>query len=482
MRMTPALLTACICLALAAPLFAEDWDDARADRLEEAISDLERGRKPTTLESATALVELRHGDVKLVADLARVDLTLEIASRTNQAQAWQRTFELSPHAEVIGASLQRGTAAPIASRTLTVADARRIYGEVIAPRTPRGRPEFNKDPLRVERTARGRLAVSVWPINPGETVRVRLEFVTPLHGRGARRDFRDVIEADLGRGAPGPGAPGTTPVATQGDRPPAPALAFAVTTNWVVHPGGLELAAAPVGMRAAGGAADLLRFVGASDGRDRTPTIPFRTHDTSRVALAVPGAGLDARVAVWHFDPIRFLQTHDIDVPRTATLRLLRARGSTSRIAPWIFEAAGDPLPVTAKLLPRSPTLQYAVEVRLASGEVVATIPVERPVMRERLPRELEGAITGWHRAALVRRVLAWAAEDPDRRAAQAIDYAVDLGVLVEGTAALAVPTEELRRVSLRSRSQYHHQGAPLGASRGEADMKWPPTHSMSED
>ncbi len=485
MRTTQALLTALLCLALTAPLFADDWGDQRGDRLEKAIRDLERGRAPTTLASPSTLVELRHGDVKLVQDLARVDLTLEIASRTNQAAAWQRTFEIDPVCEVVGASLQRGSAAPIAAKTLTVAAARRIYGEVITPRAPRTPQRRFKDPLRVERTRRGRLAISVWPINPGETVRVCIEFVTPLRGRGGRRDYRDVIEADLGGSAPGPGAPNARPVVTEGDHAPAPALAFAVQTDWVVHTGGLELAADPVGMTAAGRIADRLRFVGASDGRDRVPTIPFKAHARSRAAIAVPGGGLDTHVAMWSFDPIAFLDRHDVRVPRDATVRLRRVRGSTSRIAPWTFAAAGDPMPVTAKLLPGSRTLRYDVEVRLPSGEVVATIPVEQPVFRERLEPARAGAITGWHRAALARRVLAWAERDETKRGerhARAIAYAVDLGVLVQGTAALAVPRNELRRVPLRSRSEYHHDGAPLGAQRGEANLKWPPNGSMTEE
>ena len=482
MRAHHFLLTLLVALAPLVPARADDWPGARGDRLEQALRDLERGRAPATLESPSARVELGHGDVTLVEDLARVDLTLEIVSRVDRDEAWQRTFEIDPQAEVVGASLRRGTASPIHARTLTVADARRIYGEVITPRAPRTPLPWRKDPLRVERTARGRLAVSVWPIGPGETVRVRLEFVTPLRGRGLRRDYRDVIQGDLGESAPGPGAPGAAPVVTEGDLLPAPALSFAVKTDWVVSPGSLELAAAPIGMKAAGRAAGKLRFVGAPGGPDRVPTIPFRAPRAPRAALAVPGAGLDAHVALWHFDPIDFLQSHGIEVPREATLRLLREAGSTSRIAPWTFGADGDPLPVTAKLMPESETLRYRVEVSLPSGEVVAVVPVEHPVFRERLGTAREGAITGWHRASLVRRVLDWADEDPEARTARAIDYAVDLGVLVQGTAALAVPRAELRRVSLRSRKQYHHDGAALGAPRREADLKWPPPGSMDED
>ncbi|MFV1959392.1 MAG: hypothetical protein ACC662_08265, partial [Planctomycetota bacterium] len=181
------------------------------------------------------------------------------------------------------------------------------------------------------------------------------------------------------------------------------------------------------------------------------------------------------------FDPIDFLREHDLDVGREATLRILRRPGSTSRIVPWVFQADGEPLPVTARLFAHSRDLRYAVEVRAPSGEVLSTIEVSRPVRRARLDQKLQGAITGWHRAALVQRVLAWATRDPGRRNVQALDYAVDLGVLVEGTAALAVPRGEMRRLSRRNRTRYRQDGSPLGAPNHEADSHWPPAGSMDE-
>ncbi|MFV1958799.1 MAG: hypothetical protein ACC662_05230, partial [Planctomycetota bacterium] len=296
------------------PAGPDDWPDARQERVEKALQDAAREARAAPRRP---LVALRHGDVRLVAGLARVDVVLVIRNDGSAPLAWQRAFEVDPGAEVVGASLRRGAGEAVAARTLTLAQARAYYREVLRPRTrtlPRRPP--SGDPLRVERTRRNRLDVSVWPVAAGETVQVDLTFVTPLLGRGSRRAYSDVIQGDMGPDTPGPAAPNPTPVVTPPDRWPASAVALAMDTDWIVRSGALRLVGTPVGMTPAGRIGDAMRFVAAAPRRDRIPTLPFATPETSPGALAVPGGGLGSRVAIWRFVPIGFLRKHDLDVGR----------------------------------------------------------------------------------------------------------------------------------------------------------------------
>jgi hypothetical protein len=74
----------------------------------------------------------------------------------------------------------------------------------------------------------------------------------------------------------------------------------------------------------------------------------------------------------------------------------------------------------------------------------------------------------------LARRALDAAGDDP-ARAAAAVAFAVDAGVLLPGTAALAVPERERAGLVAESRRTYRTDGARLGAPDGEADLKSPP-------
>lgn len=483
-RIWIALLAGALVAGGVAPALADDWEDTRRDRLEEAVRDLEieevaRRQGTTPDQVRSSVMSLRHGKVVMVADLARAELTLEIRNTGTQPMEWSRAFAIDPLAEAIGASLQRGDAAPEIAQTLTLADARRIYGEVRTPRPTRTRSVPRTpggDPLRIERPNRARMNVIVWPVAPGETVRVALTFVSPLRGRGERRTYVDPIRGDWGAVPEG-----SQPVTTEPDVGRTPILA-SMDTRWIVDTGDLALSGVPTGMVPAGEAGGLLHFRGP-DGRERTggPTLPLRLLRPSRQVLAVHGGGLGTRVAVFHFDPIAFLQEHDLThVSPDCILRIRRRAGSTSRIAPWVFPVTGEPQPVTARLFPQSPDLEYAVEVVDPEGEVLHTIEVQRPVNRTKLDRARAGAITGWHRAALAARVRDWAGNHRVKQQ-QALDFAVDLGVLTAGTAALAVPPAERSRLRMRSRRQYFANGAPLGAQEREADFRGPPSRSTSK-
>ncbi len=479
-RAGTGILGALVLLLAAVPLFADDptWVDPRAQRVEDAVTALERaaatGRAP-----GEAGVALRHGHVRTVAGLARVDVVLQVENPGTSAIQWRRSFEIDPGAEVIGAVLQRGSGEEIAARTLSLEGARRIYREVTGPRERRtvpGRHTFRRgDPLRIERPSGRRLDVAIWPIAPGETVEVHLDFVTALRGRGTERTYRDVIAADLGgvNDTPRRG-PATAP-----DRVPTPAVDLSLDTDWLVHAGGLELAAAPIGMRHTETVAGFMHFVAERGGPDRVPTIPMRSRRPEvDSVLAIPGGGLRSRIALWRFDPLRFVREHRLRVPRGGSLALVGRRGSTYRIAPHAFRPGDEPRPVTAELSIESPTLRYAVEIRRPDGTAMQTIEVEQDVERRELDADLAGAVTGWHRAQLVQRVLAWGRQGDARDQREALQYAVDMGVLAAGTAALAVPRSELQGLVRRSRTEYRRQ-VPLGAQDGGADFEAPPYGSV---
>ena len=62
---------------------------------------------------------------------------------------------------------------------------------------------------------------------------------------------------------------------------------------------------------------------------------------------------------------------------------------------------------------------------------------------------------------------------------AKATAFAVDLGVILPGTAALAIPRPEQRRLTPADRSTFRNDGAPVGSPNGEADWIAPPTGSL---
>lgn len=425
------------------------------------------------------LVHLHHGSVHMVAGLARVDLTLEVQNVGPQPMEWQRVYAIDPVAEVIGAVLQREGEDAITARTLTSADAARIYAEVRTP-PPTRRPRGNRDPLLLQRPSADRLHVSIWPIGPGETIRVALTFVTPLRGRGARRTYVDVMggPARAGRpprlSRPNDGEPDrggrTVPVAAQAD--------------WLVDPGDLVLSSAPGrGMTLRGQSAGLLQFTGraATEGQSPRPSVSFLTAKREKGALLVGSGSLGGRIAVWRFDPQEFLVSHGFELREPLDVRLVPARGNCSRLAPHFFAKADEPLPVTALLLDRSArTVRYGVEVLGSDGEVIATYHEALPLHREDLDEASEDALSGWHRAALVHRVFQWAGGDGARQLG-AQRFAVDMGVLVGGSAALAVPASERRRMSQRSRRLYDRDGVPLGAPRHEADLRAVPRGALRD-
>ena len=190
----------------------------------------------------------------------------------------------------------------------------------------------------------------------------------------------------------------------------------------------------------------------------------FRRTETAPSALMVSGGGPGKRVAIWRVDPGSFLARHGFELRPDLSLRLVSRDPKLNRIAPMVIGATDTPKPVTAVYRGKTEAIQYAIEVVDRKGQVLEVYEQDVPVRKQKLKRELVGAITGWHRSMLVSRVFDWAYAGGGTEA-QAIAFAVDMGVLVPGTAALAVPVRERSLLSAASRRTYDHDGVPLAPS-----------------
>jgi hypothetical protein len=198
--------------------------------------------------------------------------------------------------------------------------------------------------------------------------------------------------------------------------------------------------------------------------------VTFSVPRGDRRSIAVRGGGFGTRIALWRFDPRAFLEANGIEARHDVRLRLVGARG-THRVAPDLFAGTDAAAPVSARLLPTQEDATLSVEVTDPRKGGVATIPVSTAVERTALDEPLEDAVIAWHLSRLARRALAWAGGDAWRRGV-AVAFAVDAGVLVPGTAALAVPENEQRWLPRPSRRQYLRDGALLG----DTDWVSPPS------
>jgi hypothetical protein len=424
-----------------------------------------REQPTATPDDTSSIVGVRHGKVTLIADLARVEMTLSVSNRTSRPLEWRERYVMGQHAELVGALLQRAATATrqaqtVEARTLPTAAARDIYQRIRTWRPPTQTPRTpNKDPLRIERPQRDLLDLSLWPVAPGESVDIILTFVTPLRGRGVSRIYEDVLWVPATQRASSAGR------ARKGG-------------DLVVMAGDLVLDREPEGLTLVDERDDGRLCFTSTRAANVPAAIPFLVPNPVHDAISIRGGAFGARTAVWRFDPAAFARTHAIKVLRGDSLRLLPVRGSTSRIAPHAFQMSAEPMAVAARVSRTAPKLQYVVAHEDADGKEVARYDVSLPIRREALDEAARGAITGWHRAALARRVLDWAGTDRIR-VTTAIDYAVNLGVLVTGTSALAVPADELRILPSALRTRYRTEGATLGAQRREAEMKSPPLQAM---
>lgn len=459
---------------VAAPMAVRaDESDPIDDALKAKVAEAQAARERAVRPPDGVVVGLRLGEARFARELARVDVTLEATNSNAGEIEWERTFPMDPKAEVIRCSLQRGNGVELVARTLTFEDGRRLYGE--ASGRPAPVPARGRDPLRVERQRPEELRVTVFPMAPSETVRVRLAFVTPLEGTGRNRVYSDPVWLENG--------PAERVQSRRRDTTPPNASEFTRTPSWVtlttllVEPGGLAYDRALPGMLAAPSAGTRLAFrpehVAYAGSRAR---VAFRAPEGALPALAVRGGGLGTRVAVWRFDPVDFLATRGLTATPEAQLKVVGLGGFTQRVVPGFLETGAPAQTMAARVLSGAEAVTYTVEVETTEG--VRRIECTEPIARADVTEDLLDAVTAWHRARLARHVISWAGADP-LKVAKAVAYAVDLGVLLPGTAALAIPEDEMRRLSRESRRTYRRDGALLGSPNGESDMIPPPEGSI---
>ncbi len=385
------------------------------------------------------LAVLHHDRVRFIGDLARADLTLSIRNLGKVVSEWERTFVIDKSAEIISAELLRAKGPGTVAKVLPAEQARRSYTSIRDWRERR-------DPLLVERNQRNRLTIAVWPLAPGEIVRVKLSFTSELHVADGKKLYHDVVRVRKER----------TATVTQSV---VPAARFAPIAQWTTDPRTDVLAPRPVGL--------------ARDVPSGAWRVPGSKDDTN---LAVNMGAYGARVALWRFDPARYLASHDIQPTRALSLRLVPVANDARSLVPSSFEALGDAKPVTARMTTRRDRLRYVVEVwngsRLIHKSTEAT-----ELDRVRRGPALEDAVRAYHLGRLAAQVTAWAGDDEHRKR-EALQYVMDLGVLGHGTAGLAVPSAELRRLDRSQRRAYQRFGT-LGARRGEADFLRPPEGSV---
>lgn len=444
---------------------ADPTDVGLGARVRERLAAREAARLDRSTPPGVTL-DVRRGEARFVRELARVDVTLEATNTNGQVVEWSRVFAIDPRAEVIRCALERAGQAEIAARTLTFEDGRRIYGETVQPQRPTGR-----DPLRVEREIQNQLRVTVFPLAPNETVRVKLAFVTPLMGRGRERVYLDPLWLTEGEDAA---------FKMEAGQPPARPLDQGARIDVVlaVEPRGLVFTEPPSGLVQSVGSEGRLAFAPASPAlAGARAELEFLAPEGPPAAVAVKGGGLGTRVAVWRFDPATFLAERRLVGlgPRTA-LRLSPLSAGVQRLVPGLLTAGDAAQPIAARVLTGTDAVAFAVDVDTPEG--ARRFEVTLPIAREDPDEALEDAVSAWHRARMARHVLRWAGSDPVKLG-KAIAYAVDLGVLLPGTSALAMPREEQLRLSRASRRTYRKDGALLGSPDGSSDFIAPPAGSL---
>ncbi len=429
----------------------------------------------------TSLVHVHHGKVRMFAGLARVDLTLEVQNVGTQIMEWRRGYVIDPACEIIGAVLMRENRRPITARTLTTWDAFQCYARIRTPPQTRRPPTRPRDPLLVSRPQRDRLEIQIWPIIVQETIRVRITFVTPLRGEGARRTYRDVMGGAVKLDRPTPRL--SRPDSLR-ERPRRPASAVNHNADWLMHPGELVLSSAPAtGMTYGGAAGGQLHFTGfaATERGQPAPTVPFLSPKRSTTATMVGSGRLSGRIAAFRFDPNDYLKRKGFVLTTGMKIHLKAHAGASRRIVPNIFTPNGEPRPVTAQVLqPNADTFKYRVQVLNRHGVEVVEFEESLPLEKPDVDDDLAAAVSGWHRAHLAHRVFRWAGSISKKRQ-EAVRYAVDLGVLMPGIAAIAIPANERQRLTPQLRRLYSGDGVNLGAAKHEADAKQPPRGSLDD-
>jgi hypothetical protein len=495
------------------PAGADEWSDPTRVAIEAFLARTEAAQAGREASWVTK----RLDDVAVFADLARVDVTLEVTNAGTAAASprpleWRRSLTVDPRAELIGAVYTRADGVETPSQTLAALDARRLYGTATTER--------HRDPLWITREQRDALEVTIFPVAPKSSVRVVLSFVTPLYGRGEQLEYRDPLNVRVRRGrpvteptTPTPGAPDAAPapdlVAGAGRRatrvrpglpavtlpanaPPQVRDAFARATaeaqrdaiaaqvsptSVTVTFQGVLPASPPEGVT----------WTPREDGTWRiepspeadVPPLHVRSIEGAAAArtFVAQGYPILTQAFAWRADPAAILASLGVEPAEGTTLRFDGLGGVSSRIAPDTAAADEDPLVVMGRTY-MTDTVKLRVVAIGKDGKTLAKRDLVVPSDRTKPAEKVVDALRGYHRARLADRVARWAGDHP-HRSAQALAYAVDMGVLRPGTAALAIPKDERDWLTKQDLKLYLTDGMPFDADSTQGDFTSPPAGSV---
>lgn len=468
--------------------FGDEWSDPAREAVEAWLARREAARAGRDNPS---WVTKRHDEVAVLADVARVDVTLEVTNGQTtgrQGLEWRRTLPIDPRADLIGAVYVPTTGETTPGRTLLSMDARRLYDTT----TNRGR---GRDPLWVTREEKDLLDVTIFPVPPGATVKVVLSFVTPLAGRGERLEYRDPLGV-----RPSPRVV-TPPAETP---PPAPEIPVPVNApepiKAAIRQAAIEAAAAPATTRVSA-AEVLVRFAGAMpDGPPAAGVWSTQPDGSWRIEppeegdlppLVVRSAGGDGKARVfaaagypmltsafaWRADPAAIRSALGVEAGSGTKIAFASVAGSSTRIAPEVLDAADEPTVVMGRAHDSTKVLIDARAIG-PDGKTLATRRLSIPASRVAPAENLVDALRAYHRTRLAERVLRWAGERPDRKAT-ALEYAVDVGALVPGVAVLAIPKSERTPLQKGDLRLYLTAGVPFDGDSDEGDFKTPPAGTV---
>jgi hypothetical protein len=456
----------------ASPVGADDWADPAGDALGRTVSGIESSRTRGGMDATLAVVAGRRDEVSVYADLARVDVTLEVENH-GSTREWRRFLVMAPEADLVAASYVRPDGLETAARSMRTDESSRIYQRAV-------NPSYGRDPLIVQRENPRTLDVSIFPVDPGQGATLRLTLVTPLEGRGTERLYRDplpvrALRVAAPRTKTGEGAAPGVPVMqrTSGDPSREDAVSGIALRLDGFLPAGLPEGTSVT--RAADGAV-LVNAVGSAD----TTEIPLRALRAATPAVAISGGSRGGFAFAWRVDPEEQFRALGVQprIGRTLRLRSTHA-GATARIAPETVDSTSTPTVVMGRTSVTS-SVAVTLEALDAFGRVLATGDVTVPCGRGQPGDSMEEAMRAYHRSRLVERVFRWADGDAKKTEA-ARAYAVDLGVVGRGVTAIAVPRDERGFLTKPELKDYLHDGAPIGVEDddGRREAVPPPSGSV---
>jgi hypothetical protein len=445
---------------------ADEWGDPVGPALERFLqANRQAGFDPANW------ISKRSDDVAVCAGLARVDVVLELTNRSERGLEWRRTLVMDPAADLVGARYTRPDGKTTVALSLDAGEAERLYRRATDP-------NYGKDPLRIDRPARDRLEVRIFPVPAGATVRLALAFAAPLQGRGSRAAYHDPLDAH----------PDLEPAAAQASLPRASGDAVPVSLSVPIAryvPASVRLrltdalpGAPPAGWDVTPSPGGVL-LLSPVPGQDPASAVEVRSLRAAGDVTVFPAGGLPSatNAFVWRLDPAAAAAELGLEALAGVTLRLSSVEGVTSRIAPESVPAAAEPTIVMGRAWSAS-KVEVRVDAVGADGKTLVTRTVALPAVPGRSDEPVADAIRAYHRARLAERVFRWAGSDA-KRLQQAKDYAVDLGVVGPYVSALAVPKDERGFMSRREVAHYLTDGMPFDGDSTQGDFKPAPPGSV---